>query len=62
MSGNRRHAGGMKSAMENLKRYDEQIAAAKAKEQDEPREKPCYRGNDWCPVDCCEHLFPKQSN
>lgn len=24
---------------------------------DVPREKPCYRGNDWCPVDCCSHLL-----
>lgn len=85
MSGNRRHAGGMKSAMENLKKIDERIVAAKEHQHsadasgykcrdcnavwdwqtakwtdhahDVPREQPCYRGNDWCPVGCCSHLF-----
>lgn len=37
MAGNRRHAGGMKSAMENLKRYDKEREAAKAATQVQPR-------------------------
>jgi hypothetical protein len=43
MSGNRRHAGGMASAMSNLRKIDDRIAAMK----------PCSRGNDECPADCC---------
>lgn len=33
MAGNRRHAGGMKSAMDNLRKVDERIAAAKSEVQ-----------------------------
>lgn len=45
MSGNRRHAGGMASAMANLRKIDDRIAAQAMK--------PCSRGNDECPADCC---------
>ncbi len=34
MAGNRRHAGGMKSAMQNLRKIDEQIAQERQAEQE----------------------------
>jgi hypothetical protein len=27
------------------------------RERETRRVQPCLRGNDWCPVGCCDHLF-----